>query len=324
MTFVFGIHGLSILFHRHRWGTVLIPPLRLPHRTMYGMQVYWGGSLMTLIAYNQVPIPSFMYGTAWKKEATTALVLQAVEAGFTAIDTANQLIHYAEARVGEALLTLAKQDIARDKLFLQTKFTSVSGQDHRTPYDTAADLATQVKQSFESSLAHLHTDYLDSYVLHGPYFRRGLAAEDWEVWAAIEQLYESKRTKMIGVSNVTAEQLALLCAKAKHRPMVVQNRCYAALGWDKDVREICRAHDIIYQGFSLLTANRELFIDPNVRAMTVRYGMGFAQLVFRFAMQIGMLPLTGTTNPRHMKEDLEADQFTLGPEDLQRIENIGL
>jgi diketogulonate reductase-like aldo/keto reductase len=279
---------------------------------------------MTLTAYNQVAIPSFMYGTAWKKEATTALVLQAVEAGFTAIDTANQLIHYDEARVGEALLTLAKQGIARDALFLQTKFTSVNGQDHRTPYDAAADLTTQVKQSFESSLAHLHTDYLDSYVLHGPHYRRGLAAEDWEVWAAIEQLYESKRTTMIGISNVSAEQLTLLCAKAKHKPMVVQNRCYAALGWDKEVREICRTQNIIYQGFSLLTANREVFVDPDIRAMAARYGMGLAQLVFRFAMQIGMLPLTGTTNLQHMKEDLQSDQFTLTLDDLQRIETIGL
>jgi diketogulonate reductase-like aldo/keto reductase len=277
-----------------------------------------------MTAYNQVAIPSFMYGTAWKKEATTALVLQAVEAGFTAIDTANQLVHYDEARVGEALLTLAKQGITRDTLFLQTKFTSVNGQDHRTPYDASADLTTQVKQSFASSLAHLHTDYLDSYVLHGPHYRRGLAAEDWEVWAAIEQLYESKRTKMIGISNVSAEQLALLCARAKHRPMVVQNRCYAALGWDKEVREICRTNNIIYQGFSLLTANREVFAEPDIRAMAAKYQTGLAQIVFRFAMQIGMLPLTGTTNPQHMKEDLQADQFTLTPEELQRIETIGM
>ena len=53
-----------------------------------------------LTAYNQVSIPAFMYGTAWKKDATTELVQQAVAAGFTAIDTANQLIHYQEALVG--------------------------------------------------------------------------------------------------------------------------------------------------------------------------------------------------------------------------------
>ena len=279
---------------------------------------------MALTAYNHVPIPSFMYGTAWKKEATTRLVQSAVAAGFTAIDTANQLIHYQEALVGEALQALTKQGIARDRLFLQTKFTPTNGQDHRTPYDASADLTTQVKQSFASSLAHLHTEYVDSYVLHGPYQRRGLGDADREVWAAMEGLYQSGKAKMIGISNVTAEQLTPLCERAKVKPMVVQNRCYAALGWDKEVREICRAHGIIYQGFSLLTANGAVLADPEVRAIAARLGAGIAQVIFRFAMQIGMLPLTGTTNPQHMKEDLQAERFDLSPEDIRRIETIAL
>ena len=279
---------------------------------------------MSLTAYNAVLVPSFMYGTAWKKEATTQLVQSAVAAGFTAIDTANQLIHYQEALVGEALLVLSQQGVARDRLFLQTKFTPTNGQDHRTPYDASANLTTQVTQSFESSLAHLHTDYLDSYVLHGPYQRQGLGAADWEVWAAIEGLYQSGKTKMVGISNVTAEQLTQLCAQAAVKPMMVQNRCYAALGWDKAVREICRTHGIIYQGFSLLTANREVVADPSIRAIAQRLGTGLAQVVFRFAMQVGMLPLTGTTNPQHMKDDLQAEQLTLTAEDMQVIETIGM
>jgi diketogulonate reductase-like aldo/keto reductase len=209
-------------------------------------------------------------------------------------------------------------------LFLQTKFTPANGQDHRTPYDPKADLTAQVNQSFASSLSHLRTEYLDSYVLHGPYQRYGLGDADWEVWAAIEALYESGKTKMIGISNVTAEQLRQLCARAKHKPMVVQNRCYAAFGWDREVREVCRAHGIIYQGFSLLTANRAVFMEPDIRAMATRYKAGSAQIVFRFAMQIGMLPLTGTTDPQHMKEDLAVRQFTLTPDEVQRIETIGL
>ena len=279
---------------------------------------------MSLTAYNNVTIPSFMYGTAWKKEATTGLVLQAVEAGFTAIDTANQLVHYDEARVGEALLQLATQGITRDKLFLQTKFTPVNGQDHRLPYDARASITTQVQQSFASSLEHLHTDYLDSYVLHGPYSRRGLSAEDWEVWAAIESLYDSGKTKIIGISNVSAEQLSLLCTKARHKPMVVQNRCYAAFGWDQAVREICRANKIIYQGFSLLTANSGIFTEPDLRALAAKYQTGLAQIVFRFSQQVGMLPLTGTTNPQHMKDDLQSDRFTLLPEEIKQIETIGM
>jgi diketogulonate reductase-like aldo/keto reductase len=279
---------------------------------------------MPLTAYNNVPVPSFMYGTAWKKDATTQLVQLAVGAGFTAIDTANQLIHYQEALAGEALLALAQQGVTRDRLFLQTKFTPTNGQDHRTPYDASANLTTQVTQSFYSSLAHLHTDYLDSYVLHGPYQRQGLGAADWEVWAAIEGLYRSGKTKMIGISNITAEQLTQLCTRAAVKPMMVQNRCYAALGWDKEVREVCRAHDIIYQVFSLLTANQGIFSEPAIRAIAQRLGAGLAQVVFRFAIQVGMLPLTGTTNPQHMKEDLQAEQLTLTDDDMQVIETIGM
>lgn len=279
---------------------------------------------MALKSYNGVTIPSFMYGTAWKKEATAQLVQLAVASGFTAIDTANQLIHYDEALVGAALQALRGNGIERDKLFLQTKFTSSDGQDHRMPYDPSADLATQVDQSFESSLSHLGTDYLDSYVLHAPFQRRGLGKADWEVWSAMERLCESGRTRMIGISNVTAAQLAELCEQAKIKPMVVQNRCYAVLGWDMEVREICRANDVIYQGFSLLTANRQVVAAPDVHAMARRLGAGPAQVIFRFAMQVGMLPLTGTTNEQHMREDLAAEQLSLTEAEVDRIETIAL
>ena len=178
-----------------------------------------------ILTYNDVAIPAFIYGTAWKKDQTARLVELAVDSGFTAIDTANQLIHYQEALVGEALLGLAKKGVKRESLFLQTKFTSVSGQDHRTPYDQSADLPTQVQQSFESSLQHLHTDYLDSYVLHGPSSRWGLSQADWDVWGAMEEYYQSGKAKMIGISNVQADQLRELCDKVSVKPMVVQNRC---------------------------------------------------------------------------------------------------
>jgi diketogulonate reductase-like aldo/keto reductase len=280
--------------------------------------------MIMLRAYNDVSVPSFMYGTAWKKEATAQCVLLAVESGFRAIDTANQLIHYQEALVGEALKSLDQQGVKRNTLFIQTKFTPAGGQDHRTPYDPSADLTTQVEQSFASSLAHLSTDYVDSYVLHAPFSRRGLGEADWEVWSAMEVLYQSAKTKMIGVSNIAAGQLTELCQRANHKPMVVQNRCFAALAWDKQIREICRAHDIIYQGFSLLTANREVLVDPQVQQIARRLGATSAQIIFRFAMQIGMLPLTGTTSQQHMREDLEAERLTLSSDEIELIETIAV
>lgn len=279
---------------------------------------------MTPVSYNQISLPSFMYGTAWKKEATARLVELAVETGFKAIDTANQLKHYDEALVGEALKSLQNKGFARESLFLQTKFTPVDGQDHRLPYDASASLTMQVRQSMDSSLKHLHADYLDAYLLHGPYSRHGLGAEDFEVWAALEELHAAGKTRMIGISNVTAEQLRQLCQTARIKPMVVQNRCYAITGWDSEVRDICRSESIIYQGFSLLTANAGVLSEQGVRTIARRLSTGVAQVIFRFAIEIGMLPLTGTTSEQHMREDLEAEKLDLSPEDIRLIETIGV
>src|SRR5688572_2377028 len=118
-------------------------------------------------------VPAFWYGTAWKEDRTEALTALALAAGFRAIDTANQRKHYHEAGVGAAI---AKSGIARDALYLQTKFTHAPGQDSRLPYDPNAPIAQQVAQSFRSSLEHLGTTYIDSYVLHGPSTPVGLAA----------------------------------------------------------------------------------------------------------------------------------------------------
>ena len=123
---------------------------------------------------NGVSIPPILYGTAWKEEATQPLVLQALTLGYRGIDTANQRKHYFEEGVGLAIQQfLKKSQLTRTDLFLQTKFTSINGQDNRLPYDKLDSLPNQVKQSFASSFNHLQTDYIDSYILHGPNLSRG-------------------------------------------------------------------------------------------------------------------------------------------------------
>jgi diketogulonate reductase-like aldo/keto reductase len=272
---------------------------------------------------NRTKMPSFVYGTAWKKDATTGLVIKAISMGFTAIDTANQPRHYQEPLVGDALLVLEKEGISRDTLFLQTKFTPAGGHDHRIPYDPAGDLATQVAQSFSGSLKNLHTDYVDSYLLHGPYSMVGLGDPDWEVWHAIEEIYQSGQAGMIGVSNINIGQLVTLIEKARIKPMAVQNRCFAHQGWDRAVREFCQANNIIYQGFSLLTANGFVLQHPVVERIAQRLEKTPAQVVFRYAMQVGIVPLTGTTNEQHMKEDLQVRDFKLTADDLSVMVSIG-
>jgi len=270
-----------------------------------------------------VRVPGFLYGTAWKEDATESLAFGALTTGFRGIDTANQRKHYHEAGVGRAIARALASGIRRDELFVQSKFTHLGGQDHRLPYDAAAPVGEQVAQSFASSLAHLGLGALDSLILHGPSQRDGLAAADREAWRAIEALAQAGRVALIGISNVTVRQLRELVALARVPPAFVQNRCYAERGWDRAVRAVCAEHGIVYQAFSLLTANRDVAAHRDVRAIAARHGKTPAQIIFRFARQAGMLPLTGTSSPVHMREDLAIDDFALDGQELSTIDAAG-
>lgn len=268
-------------------------------------------------------LPDFLYGTAWKEERTAALTELALRVGFRGIDTANQRRHYFEAGVGAGLAAAYRAGIVtRADLFLQTKFTYRQGQDHRLPYDPRADLATQVAQSLASSLEHLGTDYMDSLLLHGPAAGYGWTPADAEVWAAMGAERDAGRARRIGVSNVSLRHLQQMLAGGAELPAFVQNRCFARLGWDRAVRAFCAEHGIVYQGFSLLTANPEVLAHPLVGRIAARLGATPAQVVFRFARAIGILPLTGTTDPEHMRQDLAALDLPLDPAEVQALESL--
>lgn len=272
-----------------------------------------------------VQVPRLVYGTAWKEDETQRLTEQALRLGFRGIDTANQRRHYVESAVGQAIeAAIRNQVVTRGDLFLQTKFTFQRGQDHRLPYDAAAPIATQVEQSFASSLRHLGVAEIDSFVLHGPTQRTGLVAADWEAWRAMEAIQDSGRARLLGVSNVTLDQLQGLCQQARVRPRFVQNRCYASQGWDRDIRKFCIANGLVYQGFSLLTANRPVLADRKTVQIAERHGRTASQVIFRFAVDIGMIALTGTTNAAHMEADLGIFGFQLSPEEVRQIECMAL
>ena len=269
-------------------------------------------------------VPRLLYGTAWKEDRTEGLVIDALDAGFRGIDTANQRKHYVEQAVGQAVQNKLREGfIRREDLFLQTKFTFRDGQDDRLPYDPAAPIADQVAQSFASSLEHFGVPALDSLVLHGPSQRDGLGADDHEAWRAMEAIAQAGRVKLLGASNVTARQVTELVAFSTIPIAFVQNRCYADRQWDRAVRTVCDEHGIIYQGFSLLTANRHILANPKVGAIASRHGKTPSQIVFRFAQQVGMLPLTGTSDPMHMQQDLDLAGLELDAEELATIDRGG-
>jgi diketogulonate reductase-like aldo/keto reductase len=280
--------------------------------------------LAKTVVVENLRVPRFLYGTAWKEERTQPLTERALQQGFRGIDTANQRRHYHEAAVGAAITASVENGlIARSDLFLQTKFTFRPAQDDRLPYDPQASIPVQVQQSFASSLEHLGVEVIDSYLLHGPVLRVGLSPPDWAAWRAMEAIHDSGRTRLLGVCNISLEQLQRLCEGARIRPSFVQNRCRFAHAWDRPVRRFCKENGLIFQGFSLLTGGNEaLRSNPELAGIARRHGRSVSQIIFRFALEAGMVALTGTTDAAHMKADIETLDFALEPNEVEQIESL--
>jgi diketogulonate reductase-like aldo/keto reductase len=159
-------------------------------------------------------------------------------------------------------------------------------------------------------------------VLHGPASGSRWTDADAEVWSAMVTERDAGRTRLLGVSNVSLRYLEQMAAAGAETPAFVQNRCFARVGWDRDVRALCLDRKIVYQSFSLLTANPEVLRNPLVAGLAARGKVTPAQVVFRFAQAVGMLPLTGTTDAQHMKQDLASHNLALSADELRAIESL--
>ncbi len=265
-----------------------------------------------------VTLPPMIYGTAWKKERTAELVYEAVQAGFRGIDTACQPKHYHEAGVGEALRRLASEGMARESLFVQTKFTPLDGQDpRRVPYDPEATLSQQVAQSFSASQRNLGTDYVDSLVLHSPLFPFIRLSE---VWKAMEKIVREGGARQLGISNCyDLNVLRRLYDEADVKPAVVQNRFYPDTGYDTELRAWCRERGIIYQSFWTLTANPHILAAMPLLQIASKHNKNVVQVLFNYLNRCGIIPLNGTTSPVHMASDLQSFDFTLSDEEVESI-----
>ncbi len=264
-------------------------------------------------------MPSLIYGTAWKKEQTRDLVVQAISAGFRGVDTAGQPKHYHEPGVGDALKILQTQGVGREHLFIQTKFTPISGQDpSNVPYDPDSPLSIQVAQSFSSSQKNLGTHYVDSLVLHSPL---SSMSQTIEVWRAMEAIYHQGGAKMLGISNCyRLEILQALCENSTIQPSVVQNRFYRDTFYDAELRQWCKHRGLIYQSFWTLTANPHILENSTTQKIAKKYDKTPAQVFFRFLTQLGVVPLTGTKSEVHMREDLGIFSFELSEEERAELQ----
>ena len=269
-----------------------------------------------------IRVPRIIYGTAWKKDATEKLVRLALQNGFRGIDTACQPKHYHEAGVGAGVAaSLRKDGLTRADLYIQTKFTALAGQDpNRTPYDPKAPLADQVAQSIATSLKNLQTDYLDCVLLHSP---MSTMAQTLSVWSTLESFVDQGQVRQLGISNCyRVAELESLYRGARIKPAVLQNRFYADTHYDREIRRYCFRNQLIYQSFWTLTANPHLLTHKMVTAMAATHNRTTAQILFRYLITIGVVPLTGTTSEVHMRDDLDIFSFGLTNDEQSAIDAL--
>lgn len=261
--------------------------------------------------------PFLVYGTAWKKEKTARYVSEAVRAGFRFIDTACQPKHYNEAGVGNGWKAAADElGLQRSDLFLQTKYTPYPGQDpNNVPYDHTAPIEDQVKQSLQVSLKNLHTEYLDSLVIHSPL---NTVEQTMQAWRVMETFVDEGKVLRLGISNTyDYNMFTTIYNQARIKPSVLQNRFYAESNFDTELRKFCKEKGIWYQSFWTLTANRQALALPQVKELAEKKNLSPQTYLYAFLMSLGYAtPLDGTKSQQHMLEDVAVMERMQGGEKI--------
>ena len=198
----------------------------------------------------------------------------------------------------------------REDIWVQTKFTSLDGQDpNRIPYDKLKPAPEQVKESIEISRQNLKVEVIDSLVLHSP--MRGGFEETLEVWKSMETGVDEGKIQILGISNCyDFEFFTRLYNSTRHKPKVLQNRFYSDTNWDSDLRAFCVQNKIAYQSFWTLTANPELLRHKFMHQVAAEKRITKEQLLYRFLVDLGHQPLTGCTTLRHVQEAVSVKDIT--------------
>ncbi|KAI2631927.1 Aldo/keto reductase [Hypoxylon sp. NC1633] len=260
------------------------------------------------------PIPKLLYGTAWKKNATTDLVFLALKAGYRGIDTGAIHLFYKEALVGVAVLNAMEQKIVkRSDLFIQTKYSPMDEHGphtlaHSLIHRPSASLEEQVHSSVRSSLTRFshwrfEPTYFDSLLLHSPLHT---LPDTIKVWKMLET-YVPHKIRQLGICNTPLEILDYLCTSPDItvRPAYVQNSFYPGTRWEVDLRAYCREKGIMFQTFWTLTGNRELELSTAVRKLADSTNVEPPVALYALVLGLGgTAVLDGTSNVTHMGDNL--------------------
>lgn len=231
---------------------------------------------------------------------TTEMVRVALDAGYRHIDTAQAYGN--EAEVGRAI---RESDVSREDVFITTKLHP----QHHGFVSTGKQL--------EESLRKLGTSYVDLYLLHWP-----TPGQDryFESWRACEDLLAQGKVRSIGVSNLTVADLAWLAGRSPTGPAVNQVELHPNFQQD-ELRRYHHAHGIITEAWGPLAGGGSLK-DPTLRALAEKYRKTPAQLILRWQVQLGDIPLCKSVTPSRIRENIAVFDFTIDAEDMERIATL--
>ena len=258
-----------------------------------------------IVLNNGVTMPPIGYGVfrMTNLEECENAVVQAVKIGYRLIDTA--AAYENETAVGKAIKRVSAEGIVqREELFITTKLWITD-----TTYEKA-------KEGFKRSLDRLGLDYVDLYLIHQPYH------DYYGAWRALEELYEEGKIKSIGVDNFTQDRMADFLFFNKVRPAVNMIECNAYFQRE-DERKYLREQNIIMQAWSPLAAGKEdLFSNEILCEIAQKHQKTVAQVILRWLVQRGIVPVVKSANPVRMKENLDVFDFVLSEGEMKQIASL--
>lgn len=246
---------------------------------------------------NGVKMPQLGYGVYQvTKEECERCVLDALDVGYRAIDTAQS--YFNEAEVGEAI---AESGIDRKEIFLTTKVWI-----EHYGYE-------QAKESVLQSMEKLKTDYIDLVLLHQPF------ADYYGAYRALEDLYEAGKLRAIGVSNFYSDRLVDLASFARIKPMVNQIETHP-LNQQIEAHEWLKKYGVIHEAWAPFGEGRgNMFTNPVLQEIGKKYDKTVAQVILRWQLQRGIVVIPKSTHKERMAQNLDLFDFTLTNEDMQAI-----
>lgn len=259
----------------------------------------------SVILNNEVMMPSIGYGVfrMTNPEECENSVVQAIKAGYRLIDTA--AAYENETAVGNAIRRVtAEKIVLREELFVTTKLWITD-----TSYEKAKD-------GFRHSLDRLGLDYVDLYLIHQPYH------DYYGAWRALEELYEKGIIKSIGVDNFTQDRMADFLFFNRIKPAVNMVECNVFYQRENE-RKYLKDQNIVMQAWSPLAAGRkDLFSNKILCAIAQKHHKTVAQIILRWLLQRGIVPVVKSANPVRIKENLNIFDFELSFDEMKQIASM--